>query len=1049
MKKKQLLRQAASLLLTVTMLLSSPAAASAAETTDGIADTPSVIQETVLSDELTYDEQSEAADQENSDVFFAEAADEYSAETADENSSETADELQNEDSSSEEDGDTETEELVRTLISTESYEDPFTDADDFSDAKAENGPLQVIYLPADPENSSETYLSLQEAAEVLKNSIKNRQTSIRLYVKYDSSYSASTLLVSELMELAAEHNGNATEGDYLRWSYTKWVASKSAAESEDGYLVDVTLTMTYRTTLAQEETLTSDYTSVMNSLNLWNKSEYEKIKEVYDYVCKNVSFDYTHYNQINAGQLTSYPLMYTAYAALHDKAAVCLGFTQLIYRMLTDLDVDCRIITGKGGTDAAKDQYHAWNIVRIGSVYYNIDATWDSENTPYKYFLQSTSGFVKHTRTQMYETEQFHQDHPMSSSNYSSGSALPLPSQDTDSAAGHTYKLNWRLDDNEVDYVCEDGDKEGTAKVKITEMKPSMTAIRTASALIDGKYYYYTEEKPTTTKLSVHEGKSIQLKVYGSVTEQALDSSILSAEATTFKLPGAVPVTALNKSGQYYFGDLEGHFLTNNGETFSSSNYAGATPLNGNYSTSREAMYFTSSQVSNKYLYIQSGNASFHATYGNYFTAEDYGISECSSDYTLRYISGSWKETVTTEGNSVFAFAAVTGSDLTLKGEGEGTQTLTFGNQTYEITVEGHTWEKSAVTKPATCTEDGISSVTCSICGLTEEETIEKTGHTPGETVIEHLVETSCETDGSWEEAVYCTVCKQEISRSRKTEKAAGHVYSDPVWTWNEDKTAASAEFTCTADESHKKVIKAVITTHTTGGKKLYTAIVYLDSNAYTDTAAEEEQHTHSFGSWISEYPAGITRSCSCGKKETWNNPFKDLSNNAFFIPAVWAANQGIASGKTAETFVPNGSCTRGQVVTFLWRLAGSPEPDGSNPFTDVAKTSPFYKAIIWANEKGITKGTSSTQFSPNKICTRGQVVTFLYRFAGSPNVSGTTSFTDTAPGSAFYNAILWATASGITNGVSKSAFGTNNNCTRAQVVTFLYRFAQMNGIKS
>ena len=169
---------------------------------------------------------------------------------------------------------------------------------------------------------------------------------------------------------------------------------------------------------------------------------------------------------------------------------------------------------------------------------------------------------------------------------------------------------------------------------------------------------------------------------------------------------------------------------------------------------------------------------------------------------------------------------------------------------------------------------------------------------------------------------------------------------------------------------------------------------------------------------------------------------FSDVSANAFYTsPVIWATETGITKGTTETTFAPNQGCTRAQMVTFLWRAAGSPEPkSNSNPFTDVDKNSPYYKAIQWAVEKGITNGISATQFSPNATCTRAQIVTFIYRAAGEPAVKSTTNpFKDVKQG-AYYKAILWAVENGVTNGFTANTFSPSSTCTRGQGVTFLYR---------
>ena len=153
-----------------------------------------------------------------------------------------------------------------------------------------------------------------------------------------------------------------------------------------------------------------------------------------------------------------------------------------------------------------------------------------------------------------------------------------------------------------------------------------------------------------------------------------------------------------------------------------------------------------------------------------------------------------------------------------------------------------------------------------------------------------------------------------------------------------------------------------------------------------------------------------------------------------------WAVVTGITNGTGATTFSPNQGCTRGQVVTFLWRAAGSPEPSKTdNPFKDVKEGAFYYKAVLWAVENGITNGTGATTFSPNETCTRAQIVTFLWRYKGSPEPKNNVSpFTDVTGG--YYKAVLWAVENKVTNGTSADKFDPSDTCTRAQIVTFLYR---------
>lgn len=174
---------------------------------------------------------------------------------------------------------------------------------------------------------------------------------------------------------------------------------------------------------------------------------------------------------------------------------------------------------------------------------------------------------------------------------------------------------------------------------------------------------------------------------------------------------------------------------------------------------------------------------------------------------------------------------------------------------------------------------------------------------------------------------------------------------------------------------------------------------------------------------------------------------FIDVKTTDYFYDSVkWAVNKGVTTGTSSTTFSPYNPCKRAEIVTFLWRAAGSPEPTTTrNPFKDVNAVthSSYYKAILWASQKGIAAGTSTTTFSPDQVCTRAQIVTFLYRYAGKPSGYYSNPFKDVGATNeaSYYNAILWASGKGITTGSSPTTFSPYASCNRAEAVTFLYRY--------
>lgn len=171
---------------------------------------------------------------------------------------------------------------------------------------------------------------------------------------------------------------------------------------------------------------------------------------------------------------------------------------------------------------------------------------------------------------------------------------------------------------------------------------------------------------------------------------------------------------------------------------------------------------------------------------------------------------------------------------------------------------------------------------------------------------------------------------------------------------------------------------------------------------------------------------------------------FVDVKTGDYFYDAVlWAVGKGVTNGTSAETFSPEDPCTRAQIVTFLWRAAGSPVVNYAMDLSDVAGDAYYAEAVRWALSEGITTGTSDHTFSPDAVCTREQAVTFLWRAAGSPAVSGESAFEDVGADAYYARAVAWAAQNGVTNGISQALFGTGSDCTRAQIVTFLYRAQQ------
>lgn len=302
------------------------------------------------------------------------------------------------------------------------------------------------------------------------------------------------------------------------------------------------------------------------------------------------------------------------------------------------------------------------------------------------------------------------------------------------------------------------------------------------------------------------------------------------------------------------------------------------------------------------------------------------------------------------------------------------------------------------VTKP-TCLTEGFTTYTCSCDECYTKDYVSAVGH---KTQLQNAKAAGCLTGGYTGDEV-CTVCGK-VFKQGSVIFALGH---DP-------QPARVKAPTCTESG--------------------YTGdLICMRCGDMTQAGTTVAAAGHKFFGGV----------CSvCGAKSAEAAPeFDDVKPGAFYFDAVqWAVENGITNGTGKNTFSPNDVCSRYQIVMFLWRAAGQPEAKAAVSFADVKPGDIFYEAVQWAVERGITKGTSSTSFSPFAPCTRGQIVTFLHRSAGSPKVSGACNFSDVSSGSFCHDAVIWASSEGITNGTSAGRFSPNEGCTRAQVVTFFYR---------
>ena len=328
---------------------------------------------------------------------------------------------------------------------------------------------------------------------------------------------------------------------------------------------------------------------------------------------------------------------------------------------------------------------------------------------------------------------------------------------------------------------------------------------------------------------------------------------------------------------------------------------------------------------------------------------------------------------------------------------------------------------------PATCTETGLTEGShCSRCDYKiAQEVTPKLGH---DMITDAAVPATC-TETGLTEGSHCSRCDYKIAQ--EVTPKLGHDWGDPVYEWADDHSAITATCVCKRDPAHAETENGVVTsavtkeaTYDAEGEITYTA-------TFANPAFEPQTAVVSLPRLERPTPTPA------------ENPFADIRESAYYHdPVLWAVANNVTNGTSDTTFSPDEGCTRAQVVTFLWRAAGKPDPASSeSPFSDVKEGAYYYNAVLWAVEKGITNGTSDKTFSPDETCTRAQIVTFLWRYEEQPAPAGTNNpFADVKPNAYFDSAVLWAVEKGITNGTSATTFDPEDTCTRAQVVTFLYR---------
>ena len=336
------------------------------------------------------------------------------------------------------------EDVLENQYTNPYYKDVVTSAED------ENGVAAYGLEQSEIEYTSD----LKKAAEEFREHLVNRENEIKLYYHSNETVTSESFnsLTKQLFDLAVEHTGKGNEGDYILWHCQGWqVQARWSGDEKNGYDMGLIYTVNYLSDADQEAQVDQTEAEVLQSLDLTGKTDEQKVKAIYDYICSNVSYDYTNLND------DTYSQKYTAYAALIDKTAVCQGYASLFYRMSLDAGVDCRVISGDAGGP------HAWNIVKLGDKYYNLDSTWDAGRDNYSYFLKNMKSFSDHERDEAYMTSEFMAEYPMSDDNYQE-------KEDTEETDGvYEYRIT---EDNEVVLTKYKGKEENVVTPTKIEGKP-------------------------------------------------------------------------------------------------------------------------------------------------------------------------------------------------------------------------------------------------------------------------------------------------------------------------------------------------------------------------------------------------------------------------------------------------------------------------------------------------------------------------------------------------------------------------------------------------
>ena len=872
------------------------------------------------------------------------------------------------------------------------------------------------------------YLSIDEAAKVMRQNLEASVTnfSISLYIS-DEDYISESYTWDILQDKALAHTGIPTEGDYLNWRCRS--ANYSVEENLVGDVHQITYSIIdfgYYTTAEEEQEMDAAVAELLNKLGIDTKSDYEKVYEIYDYICRNVSYD--HDNTSVNGDETSIGFYHahTAYGALMNGKAVCQGYATLLYRLLLECGIDNRVVAGGN---------HGWNIICLDGMYYNGDTTWDAGQSVYSYFLIGSAYFrndFSHRGYEMYVTPEFVEQYPVSTVNYTDiHNSDEWVSAEIISSGSCGPNAVWELDGN------------GTLKISGTGE---------ISDFGDCAFSTWNDLDGWIKKIEIEEGiTSIGDYAFyncSAVEQVTIPNTVVRIGAYAFALCDSLTYIELPNSVQ-----TVGEY------TFFSCPKLEMAVLSNNLSVLERYMFHLCRGL--KSVEIPSGVKSIG----------DYVFYYCDALNTIEI-----PETVTTIGHMAFYFAFPLEGEQSLKlpdsvtavgsycfgfsgieeviwsEKAERLEEYTFyhayhlKNIKLPDTLEyigaeafSHCVNMESISIPSNVTE--IKNGAFYACtGLTEISLPDGISEIAGSMFegcsgLEHV--TLPENIKIIDSSAFARTAIKEIQLPENLEVIGYGVFEQCI----ELTSILIPQYVKEIGEWAFAWCEKLNAITFMGDAPALNNGVFSSFRDVTATAYYPAENVTWTQEVMQDYGGNITWVAYDSK-----SLFTDVTKGAYYYDAVeWAVTNNITNGYGSDTiFNPDGTCTRGQVVTFLWRANGSPEPASmNNPFTDVKSSDYYYKAVLWAVENGITAGYGSdTIFNPDGACTRGQVATFLWRAEGQPGMSHATNpFTDVTADEFYYDAVLWAVENGITNGYgSDTIFNPDGVCTRGQIVTFLYR---------